>query len=53
MIEDSDADGGIAVVLAIAIALFIALFAIGIAVFLSSEPPLRAGAAGAPAARSV
>lgn len=44
MTEDNDFDDGMAVVLANAIALFIALFAIGIAAFLSSEAPLRAGA---------
>lgn len=45
---DDSTDSGIAAVLAVSIAALIALFAIGIAVFLSGEPARR-DAAAAPA----
>lgn len=48
MVEDDDSDAGIAGVLAVAIVMFIALFAIGIALFLSGQPPLSGSAPAAP-----
>ena len=42
---DDSTDSGIAAVLAVSIAVLIALFAIGIAVFLSGEPARRDAAA--------